>query len=81
MIDNKKTENTEYFLKKVPRYRYFGTIFEKVPSVPVSVLKKYRGTVPGYFCTRYCPPLLCQRRSALFEDWQNLRKKFKQMAR
>ena len=25
-------------------YRYFGTIFEKVPSVPVTILKNYRST-------------------------------------
>ena len=45
----KKTENTEYFCKKVPRYQCFGIIFEKVPPVPV--LQKYRGILSLYDIT------------------------------
>ena len=37
--DNKKLKILNTFFKKVPRYRYFGTIFERVSSVPVTVLK------------------------------------------
>ena len=43
-IDYVITKNSNYriLFKKVPRYRYSGTIFEKIPSVLVP--KKYRGT-------------------------------------
>ena len=48
---NQKTRVRNFTKKKenrtalqVPRCRYFGVILEKVPLVPVSVLKKYRGT-------------------------------------